>query len=128
MTDQVAMRAARDRWLADPESAGTGKAFEAGWSARDDDVTALTVRAEVADGRAVRAIATLTEIVNHFGHVCDDFGYEICRHRACDDSYNAWSAAHRALNDLGLIADGQSFGNMTSPAALEAARQPQEAS
>jgi hypothetical protein len=34
MTD--AMRTARDRWLANPDSAGTGKAFEAGWRAHND--------------------------------------------------------------------------------------------
>jgi hypothetical protein len=41
VTDHDAMRAARDRWLADPESAGTGKAFEAGWSARTQPLLAL---------------------------------------------------------------------------------------
>jgi heme exporter protein D len=49
VTDHDAMRAARDRWLADPESAGTGKAFEAGWSARNEEVAALAVRVEVAE-------------------------------------------------------------------------------
>jgi hypothetical protein len=57
-----AMRAARDRWLADPESAGTGKAFEAGWSARDEEVARL--RADL--GTALAIIVVPSAYPDHY--------------------------------------------------------------
>jgi hypothetical protein len=50
-----------------------------------------------ADLRAdnARLTAALERIRSQCGKVCDDF--ELCRHRACQSSYEAWSIADAAL-------------------------------
>jgi hypothetical protein len=77
LTDHDAMRAARDRWLADPESAGTGKAFEAGWSARDEEVARECARRAAAEGRVQgleRALRPFAKLVERYDRVVDDDG------------------------------------------------------
>lgn len=42
--------------------------------------------------------SALKEIVNNYGHVCEEF--EICKHASCQSSYGAWETANKALKQV----------------------------
>ena len=82
-------------------------AYKAGWEQRDQELraeverwkriagTSNSERAANAEAEVERLRAALERIKRDCGRVCDEF--ELCQHRACQSSYEAWAIADAGL-------------------------------